>query len=268
MSLHSAGDLLNWHPHIHSQVLSGTVDENGKFHPLEHIDTELIEEMFAEKVFLFLLEKELISEEAVCNMKSWNHSGFRIWLGDDIQPENQEQRLFISRYLAKCPISLSRIKILDNPLSPTIRYYKDNNKTDYIDTTPLEFLAKLSLHIPKVHERTSRLFGLYSYRTRGAKNRDARFKALLQNNFEPLEPPLPEKKPPSRYWATYIKKVYEVNPLLCRRCGSEMKIKSFIHDYNKIKKITESLGVKDWRAPPHFKNNTHHIDTSSKVNQE
>lgn len=75
--------------------------------------------------------------------------------------------------------------------------------------SPLEFLAKLSVHLPNTHERTSRFFGLCSYRTRGVKNREKRFKALIQNNFEPLEHDFDEKRPPSRYWAIWIKKVYQ-----------------------------------------------------------
>jgi hypothetical protein len=261
-SLHSSGALLNWHPHIHAIVLAGTMQDD-IFHPIEDIDTELLEEFFSEKVFQFLLQKQLLSEDTINSMQSWDHSGFKLWLGDDIQPDNQEQRLFISRYLAKCPVALNRIEIIENTLAPTIRYYKNSDKQDFVEMSPLEFLAKLSVHIPRVHERTSRFFGLYSYRTRGVKNREERFKALIQNNFEPIEQDFGEKRPPSRYWATWIKKVYQVDPLKCKRCGGELKIKSFVHDYSKIKKICESLGIPDWRAPPEFsKSSSYYIDTS------
>ena len=93
-----------------------------------------------------------------------------------------------------------------------------------IEASPLEFLAKLSIHIPNTHERTTRLYEQYSYRSRGVKNREEKFKTLIENNFEPLEE-IEQKRKPCRYWATYIKKVYEVDPLICKRCGAEMKIK-------------------------------------------
>ncbi len=38
-------------------------------------------------------------------------------------------------------------------------------------------------------------------------------------------------------WAKLIQKVYEIDPLLCRFCGAEMKIISFITEYPVIKKI-------------------------------
>lgn len=43
MVLHSAGDLLNFHPHIHALVLDGTINPNGQFSQLPVPDTEQIE---------------------------------------------------------------------------------------------------------------------------------------------------------------------------------------------------------------------------------
>ena len=47
-----------------------------------------------------------------------------------------------------------------------------------------------------------------------------------------------------------LKKVYEIDPLQCPKCGGSMKIKAFIHDPEEISRICESLGLPDWRAPP------------------
>lgn len=58
------------------------------------------------------LERDLLSEDDVNLMKSWQHSGFNVWLGADIMPEEKEERLFVSRYLVKCPLSLDRLEIL------------------------------------------------------------------------------------------------------------------------------------------------------------
>ena len=38
-----------------------------------------------------------------------------------------------------------------------------------------------------------------------------------------------------------IKKVYEVDPLLCPQCGGEMKVISFIEDHKVIDKIIAHL---------------------------
>ena len=54
-----------------------------------------------------------------------------------------------------------------------------------------------------------------------------------------------------------IYKIYEVDPLECFQCGSEMKIIASIHDYQEIKKISKYLGL--WHIqypqPPPEKSN-------------
>ena len=51
-------------------------------------------------------------------------------------------------------------------------------------------------------------------------------------------------------WAALIKQIYEIDPLLRPKCGSEMKIKSFVLNPVEIKRIMASLGLPDYRAPP------------------
>jgi hypothetical protein len=50
-------------------------------------------------------------------------------------------------------------------------------------------------------------------------------------------------------WARLIAKIYEVDPLVCSKCGSEMKILSVIMDTCEIKKILKHL-MKTNKAPP------------------
>ena len=62
-----------------------------------------------------------------------------------------------------------------------------------------------------------------------------------------------QKKVPSSKWRELIKKIYEVDPLACPCCQSEMRIISFIDEYLIVKKILEHLDLwreKQPRAPP------------------
>ncbi len=59
-----------------------------------------------------------------------------------------------------------------------------------------------------------------------------------------------ETKTPSKYWATWIKKIYEVDPLKCRICGGKLKVKSFVLDYRELKAIHKKQTGQQWRAPP------------------
>ncbi len=253
MSLHTAGDLLNYHPHIHAFFLSGVIDNSGTYLEIGNIDGELLTEFFAEEVYKIFLDRELLSEDDIRSMKSWPNSGFSVWIGDSISEDALEQRLFAARYLVRCPLSLERMSILnDETVSYVAKENNDENKPETKTFSPLEFLAELSQHIPNTYEQLIRYYGYYSARSRGARRREVELKQLA--NKPDIEPDLPDpdadKKPVSKSWARLIKKVYEVDPLKCPKCGGAMKIKAFIRDPKEISRICENLGLADWRAPP------------------
>jgi hypothetical protein len=58
---------------------------------------------------------------------------------------------------------------------------------------------------------------------------------------------------PSKGWAEMIRKVYEVNPLVCPHCGGTMKIIAFLTDYSVVDRIIDHLKlsfVADRPPPP------------------
>jgi hypothetical protein len=50
-----------------------------------------------------------------------------------------------------------------------------------------------------------------------------------------------EKRVPSKGWAEMIRKVCEVDPMLCPKCGGAMKIVAFIGDYPAVDRIIDHL---------------------------
>ena len=52
-----------------------------------------------------------------------------------------------------------------------------------------------------------------------------------------------------RAWARLLAKVYEVDPFVCLKCGSEMKVIAIIQEPNEFKRILRHL-VKIGRSPP------------------
>ena len=52
-------------------------------------------------------------------------------------------------------------------------------------------------------------------------------------------------------WAKLIAKIYEVDPLVCTKCGGEMKVVALIMDPVEVKKILRHL-VKTGKSPPGF----------------
>jgi len=50
-------------------------------------------------------------------------------------------------------------------------------------------------------------------------------------------------------WARLLVKIYDIDPFVCSRCGSEMRVIAVIQDVAEIKKILKQL-KKVGRAPP------------------
>jgi hypothetical protein len=89
----------------------------------------------------------------------------------------------------------------------------------------------------------ARYYGYYSNVARGKRKKadaDAKIPCIL-------EPELTDKAF-RRNWARLIQKICEVDPLLCPRCFSEMRVISVIEDPDVIKKILKHLGSMGCKA--------------------
>ena len=110
----------------------------------------------------------------------------------------------------------------------------------------LEFIARVTSHIPDKGQVMIRYYGLYSNAHRGKmrKSHEAANPFLIIEQEEPFVP--------SKGWAEMIRKVYEVDPLLCPSCGGKMSIISFIKDHKVIDKIIDhpKLTFMTERPPP------------------
>ena len=65
---------------------------------------------------------------------------------------------------------------------------------------------------------------------------------------------MPPKRSPAHYpWAVLIARIYEVFPLLCPRCGGQMRLIAFVIEGTQIKKLRHGYFVEvgrilqDWR---------------------
>jgi transposase-like protein len=261
----SYGDLLDFHPHIHLLVSWGCFKRDGTFVAVEAVpSTEELEKLFRHKVLRMLLDEEAINEEVVKNILSWPHTGFGAFVGHEIPAADRKGREEVARYLAHPPIVVGRI--LGDGSSGTVVYKADKvhprHQANFRTFDPLEFIAEVVSHIPNVHEKTAIYYGFYSNKSRG----------LRKAKGEKASKPGPEGTAGSgvaegstaeedrapaevrKNWARLIRKVYEVDPLVCPRCGSEMKIIALIDRPEVIKRILSHLervaSASTGRAPP------------------
>ena len=185
--------------------------------------------------------KGLLDAEAVVQIQSQEHSGFSVWVGEPFR--DKERELFVARYIERGPISLEKLSLAHDVVIYTT---KDGVAHEF---DALDYLALLTLHIPNRGESLSRFFGHYSSRSRGERKKQERLKAAAAENVAITEIVEPRKRP-SLTWAECIRLVYEIDPLKCPKCGSRMRIISFIKDQHEMDKIMKSMGIPKSHAPP------------------
>ena len=110
---------------------------------------------------------------------------------------------------------------------------------------PLEWIAKVTLHIPEQGAQTTRYYGRYSnaYRGKAAKRSQSPHQTI-QSHAPEVDPESEWIKQRQKNWAALIKLIYESDPLLCPRCHTQMNIISVIKDGAVIDKILDHLQYK------------------------
>jgi len=174
----------------------------------------------------------------------WRHTGFGVHSNVRTTTPKEAQR--VARYMAKPILAIRHLSFDEAQGKVIYRYGKTDD--DRIEMDYLDFIARVTTHIPDKGQVMIRYYGLYSNAHRAR-----------QRNRGAAGPVMPITQPTSATqaspgWRELIKKVYEVDPLICPRCGSEMKVIAFITNYEVIDKIIHHLGITFTAArppPPH-----------------
>ena len=135
---------------------------------------------------------------------------------------------------------------------------------------PLDFLAELTQHIPPARMQLIRRYGLYSSRIKGHWTRMAyvlqrapsgwtsqvdETAATASNRarsreLPPTETDAPDARERRHAWARLLARVYEVDPLVCPRCGARLRVIAVIQNPLTERRVCAS----SWRrseATPH-----------------
>jgi len=129
-------------------------------------------------------------------------------------------------------LSLQRLSFDETEGKVCYQYDKSQPKEERMDY--LEFIARVTFHLPDEGEGMVSYYSLYSNAHRGK---------MRKREVAPSRPLIIEDEQyvPSRGWAEMIKKAYEVDPLICPSCGGQMRIIAFIEDHNAIDRIIRYL---------------------------
>lgn len=103
------GDLINYHPHIHTVSPEGVFTESGYFVHIPYVCRLRAVEIWQEKVFAFLVEEGRIGGETVAMLRSWRHTGFSVDHTVRIEADDQNGMQRLIEYISRCPFSLARM---------------------------------------------------------------------------------------------------------------------------------------------------------------
>ena len=228
----------NFHPHLHALVTAGLLATGGEFIPLPSVDTSVPTFAFRKLVLDGLHKAERLSDRFRESLLSWTHSGFSIWLGPAIPADDGDQLERMARYLTRPPIAMGSVMLtpegqvlISTPPDP-----RTGESIKILD--PLEWIQAITSQIPDPRQHVALYYGAYANRAR-AKYR--------QSKDETPTAPLPIDHPDDaetafaksrrKSWARLLRKIFEVDPMICARCGVEMKVISVVTSPKTIDRI-------------------------------
>jgi hypothetical protein len=149
VSIAAAGDLVQWHPHVHLLTTDGGKTADGSWQPLPEWNATLLMSLFRERLLAKLVEAHAISPELVKKLLAWKHPGFSAHVGEPIAPTDKLRLEDTAAYLVRNPLSLRKLVYLDG--RQAVLYRSCMNPSlgrNFEAMDPLEWLARMSAHIP------------------------------------------------------------------------------------------------------------------------
>jgi hypothetical protein len=254
--IQTSGELLRFHPHIHILMADGAWLPDGTFRHLLYFDSEKVGRLFRAEVLRMLLEKGLIDAETVENILSWPHSGFST--NGSVRAESRDDAARLGRYMIRCPLVLDRLE-WDAEKGEVVYYARPRRTGNPYGTVArwdvLEFIARLTQHIPNTSEQLLRYWGFYSNAARGKRRRVAPGYTDAAAGRSPQPETNSHHTEQRRHrrsmsWARLLRKVYEIDPLLCSYCGGELKIVAFITELSSVRRFLKGISVEPREPEP------------------
>lgn len=186
-------------------------------------------EIFRHLLLQRLHKAERLSESFMRNLLSWVHPGFSVFAGPPVDAAALTSRESQSRYITRPALAMDALEQLDDGNLALETPPDPRTGATRVVLDPLEWIHRITAHIPNPGSHCQRFYAAYS-------NRGGFAKPCAQRNSAETGPPPHDDRDNSDFarearstWARLIPKIFEADPLVCS-CGARMRIVSFITD--------------------------------------
>lgn len=259
-SIQTFGSYANFHPHIHALMTEAVRDGDGRFVPIPSLDVQTLSEIFRRLLLARLVRADRLSDSFRDTLLGWVHSGFSVHACQSVSPDDPERLEHLARYLLRPPMPFLAVERTDTDQVRVLTPPHPQSGSRELLLDPLDWIHALATQIPDPALHLVRYYGAYANRSRNAPGR-ATFSEIEAGRAS--EERTKEEGTESHghsvnrsSWARLLRKILEVDPLLCPRCWIEMKIVAVILDPAIVDQILRHLahaGTKDpfeERPPP------------------
>ena len=228
--LHTWGQTMEFHPHIHSIVTGGGLKNNQWISCKNDylFKVQVLGSLFKKKFLTYLKHNfnDLKLNYDINNIKSFNKFleplYNKTWITYIEPPKGKTENVveYVGRYSFRVAISNQRIKNIENDNDKvTFEYidYKDNKKIKEMTITGIEFIRRFLLHVLPDNFTKIKHYGLLSNRDKKKNIRFCRFliSKIISNEFI----------------STITRKLHEFK---CEKCGCTNFVYSFNYDINRL----------------------------------
>jgi len=237
-------------PHIHAIVAEGLFALDGTFHAIPCPPAWVFEEVFRRLLLAAFVRAERLSEEFCDRLLSWRHSGFSVFVGTRIEAEDRARLEHLGRYVTRPAFPADAVTLRADGRVEIKTPRDPKTGSESIELDPLAFVHAMVTQIPDAKKHLVRYYGGYSHRMRATvRAQNAAVGAVTGDGGEPSGAPgaSPEPVTPAERgspeakrrsaWRRLLQKQFEVDPLLCPKCGTVMKVVAFITERATIDRI-------------------------------
>ena len=166
----------------------------------------------------------------------------RLALGSLVRAKTKPEAEQVGKYMLRPVLALERLTFLEPEGKVGYRWGRDGAGQEREVMDYLELIARVTSHIPDKGQVMVRYYGLYANAHRGkVKKASLSVLRIVEEELRRL---------PSKGWAAMIRKVYEVDPMICPKCGGRMKIVAFITEVSVVDRIIDHLKLEFVAAKP------------------